>query len=600
MRNMSILAVPCLALAGCSFSASLGTTDGPKNDTSIIDASETGPDGAPLAWTDTSEGDFGRAGNSMVNAIATPWGTIEPRGYIPGYWLAHAGRPTLAGFTGTEDQIDWNMLPRNVPTSIVNTATFSNAAPPWLDTPGAIFVVWVEGEVQLAAGLNQFQLSCDDFAAVQMIKPGETTFSDVVKNHFPNGAVIGDVTNPDVTPRWVPIRWALRDAGGGSGIDLKTRAGNSGAFTTIATEAIRVDTTQVANLLAFGFNDFGVAELVGAKQWQAPLLKLPNSNNAPSGFGINAGTTFSLIWLGQYRVDQPGMHTFVLDTDDGHRLTIDGAVVVADKLTGGAQGSTTSVNLTAGWHDIQLDWWQRNGNARAIVTMQAPGDATAGPIPAERLRSVVTGRNRLTAVPKGGTTNTNNAGNASITLPISLPSDAKIVDADVRINYNGNNGVAKLFDPGGAQLDTFLLNDNGTTYYHYHGNAMLNADGDWRIDVTGQSNKELSNVYLTVTFRSFAEPAIATQSSYLSAAKIFARPVTMQKMTWTTQGAGTVLGYIRSCAAACTGADGWTSVTSGAPLIGLTGTHIEYRFELTSDGIQVPAVESVTFEAVGS
>lgn len=599
---MSILAVPCLALAGCSFSASQGTTDGPANDTRLDAAFDAAPDGAPLSWTDTSETDFGRAGTSLVNALATPWGTIEPRGYIPGYWLAHAATGNVVGFTGDETQINWDILPRNIPTSIVNTASFNagGGAPPWLDAPADLYVVWAEGEVRLAPGLNQFQLTCDDFAAVQMVKPGETTFSDVVKNHFPVGAVTGEVTNPDITPRWVPFRWALRDAGSGSGIDLKTRAGNSGAFTTIATEAIRVDTTQVANLLAFGFNDFGVAELVGAKQWQAPLVNLPNSNSAPSGFGINAGTTFSLIWLGQYRVDQPGMHTFVLDTDDGHRLTIDGAVVVADKLTGGAQGSTTSVNLTAGWHDIQLDWWQRNGNARAIVTMQAPGDATAGPIPAERLRSVVTGRNRLTAVPKGGTTNTNNGGNASITMPISLPSDAKIVDADVRINYNGNGGVAKLFDPAGNQLDTFLLNDNATTFYHYHGNATLDANGDWRIDVTGQSNKQLSNVYLTVTFRSFAEPAIATQSSYRSAAKVFAQPVTMQKMTWTTQGAGTVLGYIRSCAAACTGADGWTSVTSGAPLIGLTGTHIEYRFELTSDGIQVPAVESVTFEAVGS
>ncbi|HPH68504.1 MAG TPA: PA14 domain-containing protein [Kofleriaceae bacterium] len=604
MRNTFILAVPWLALTGCSFSASLGTTDGPTTDTSSLDASiDATFDGAPLTWTDTSESDFARVGAQLSNAIATPWGTLEPRGYIPGYWLAHAGTPNVPGFVGTEDQIDWNALPRNVATAIVNSATFSlagGAAPPWLDAPADQYVVWVEGEVQLAPGLNQFQLSCDDFAAVQMVKPGETAFSDVVKNHFGAAAATGDVTNPDATPRWVPIRWALRDGGGGSGIDLKTRVGNTGTFLAIATNDMRVDTTQVPHLLAVGFNDFGATELVGLRQWQAPLINLPNSNSAPSGLGITLGTTFSLMWFGQYRVEQPGMHTFVFDTDDGHRLTIDGAVVVADRLTGGAQASTTSVELAAGWHDIQIDWWQRNGQARAIATLQAPGDVTAGPLPPERLRSVVTGRNRIIALPKAGTTNTNGSGNASISMPMALPSDAKIVDADLRIAYDGRDGVARLFDPAGNQLDTIALNDNATTFYHYHGNATLDANGTWRIDVTGQGNKQLSNVYLTVTYRSFTAPAMATQSGYRSAAKIFERPVTMQKMTWTTQGAGTVLGNIRSCAAACTDSDAWTSVTSGAPLVGLTGTHIEYRFEMTSDGIQVPAVESVTFEAVGS
>ncbi|MBP9085862.1 MAG: hypothetical protein KBG15_07070 [Kofleriaceae bacterium] len=593
--RLSTLAL--VGLSACSFAASPASTDGQP----ATDASAAG-DAADATWTDNSLLDFSRPGTSATDATATTWNTLEPNGIIPSFWLAHAAPGTVTGFTGDETQIDWDMLPRDIPTSINNLSVlpFNNNSPLWLDAASDKFVFWGEGELLLAPGVTQFELIADDFAAVQMQAPNQLAFTNVTRARVGNGPQVGSVTNPTATATWVPIRFAMRDAGGGATFELRSRLGETGAFAPIDNDDMRINATQAPHLLALGFDDFGNTQLSGARTWQTSLANQTNSNNAPLGLGITSDSNFSIVWLGQYRVEQAGAHTFFFNTDDGHRLTIDGTIIV-DKLSSSAQSSQTTVDLTAGWHDIEIDWWQSSGQNRALISVQAPDMAAPAVLAPTQLRPVVTGRNRFIAVPRNGSSNI--AANSTITfdLAVSLPTDAKIVDADLRVTFTGDNGTAKLFSPSGTALADFNLNNNSTTYRHTHSDATLAADGNWKLEVSNTQNqqKAVSNIYLTVTYRSLASPAIMTTSSFRSGPKVFAQPVKVKAMSWQRQGTGAIAGFMRGCAAVCAFDAPWIAVTDGQPIVGVTGKHIEYRFDFTSDGMAVPAIDSVTVNAEG-
>ena len=593
---------PMVGLYACSFTARPANLDGPPPVDAIDAAVDASKDAADASWTDTTPVDFARPGATAIEATATSWGTLEPIGVVPGYWLAHAAPGTVAGFTGDETQINWDLLPRNIPTSIFNTSVvpFGGNSPPWLDTSSDTFVFWGEGDVLLAPGVTEFELIADDFAAVQLQAPNQIAFTDIARARFGGGAQVGSITNLNDTATWVPMRFAMRDAGGGSTFELRSRPGTTGTFTAIDKQLMRANTTNATNLLAFAFDDFGNTQLSGGRTWQAPLLNEANSNSAPPGLGLTSGSNFSIIWLGQYRVEKAGEHTFIFNTDDGHRLTIDGNEVV-DRLGGNAQSSLTARDLTVGWHDIQIDWWQGGGNNRALVSVQQPGMATPAVFAPSQLRPVVTGRNRLIAVPLNGSSNLGSNATATFDLAVGLPADAKIVDADLRVAFTGDGGTAKLIAPAGTALAAFNLNNNGTTFRHVHSDATLAADGNWKLEVKNNQNqqKAVSNIYLTVTYRSLAAPAIATISSFRSGPKMFTQPVKVRAMSWQRQGTGAIAGFVRGCAAVCAFDAPWIAVTDGQPIANVTGSQIEYRFDFTSDGMQVPAIDSVTVNAEG-
>ncbi len=149
--RLSTLAL--VGLSACSFAASPASTDGQP----ATDASAAG-DAADATWTDNSLLDFSRPGTSATDATATTWNTLEPNGIIPSFWLAHAAPGTVTGFTGDETQIDWDMLPRDIPTSINNLSVlpFNNNSPLWLDAASDKFVFWGEGELLLARRCNRW------------------------------------------------------------------------------------------------------------------------------------------------------------------------------------------------------------------------------------------------------------------------------------------------------------------------------------------------------------------------------------------------------------------------------------------------------------
>ena len=83
---------------------------------------------------------------------------------------------------------------------------------------------------------------------------------------------------------------------------------------------------------------------------------------------------FGYVFEGILKVPADGDYTFVLDSDDGTRLAIDGRVVIDhDGIHGEGQAKTATVSLTAGRLPIRLDYFQWKYGQGLSLLWSGPG-----------------------------------------------------------------------------------------------------------------------------------------------------------------------------------------------------------------------------------
>jgi alpha-L-fucosidase len=87
-------------------------------------------------------------------------------------------------------------------------------------------------------------------------------------------------------------------------------------------------------------------------------------------------------FTGYLQIPADDVYQFVLNSDDGARLSIDGKVVVDHDGTHGATDKTGTAPLAKGWHAITVDWFNKTGNVALSLKMAAAGDKPKE-IPAE-------------------------------------------------------------------------------------------------------------------------------------------------------------------------------------------------------------------------
>ena len=73
-------------------------------------------------------------------------------------------------------------------------------------------------------------------------------------------------------------------------------------------------------------------------------------------------TPYSIIWQGKILVEQPGLYKFGLNSDDGSMLYLDERLVVDNGGSHGARYVEGSINLSGGYHDIELRYFQEGGS----------------------------------------------------------------------------------------------------------------------------------------------------------------------------------------------------------------------------------------------
>jgi len=103
---------------------------------------------------------------------------------------------------------------------------------------------------------------------------------------------------------------------------------------------------------------------------------MPTINwTSPADFGFS--DNFVSQVLGNISVTQAGSYTFRLVSDDGARLVVDGATVVDhDGLHGADPPKDGTVTLSAGYHSLRIDHFERGGDQQITLQWRTPGSSS--------------------------------------------------------------------------------------------------------------------------------------------------------------------------------------------------------------------------------
>jgi PA14 domain len=91
---------------------------------------------------------------------------------------------------------------------------------------------------------------------------------------------------------------------------------------------------------------------------------------------------FSIRWTGKLRSSQPGLYTLALQANEGAKVLLDGKPIL-ENAVGVHRHAVQKINLQldAGVHDFQLDYWAGSGMAKCKLLWIAPGSLALVPIP---------------------------------------------------------------------------------------------------------------------------------------------------------------------------------------------------------------------------
>ncbi|CAJ1364916.1 unnamed protein product [Effrenium voratum] len=92
--------------------------------------------------------------------------------------------------------------------------------------------------------------------------------------------------------------------------------------------------------------------------------------------GLSVEDNFAVRWTGYVKIEAAGMYRFTLDSDEGSRLFINGALVVDNDGVHGMQSSTGEISLVSGFHSLQLNYFE--GLAESGMILEYSGPDTAG------------------------------------------------------------------------------------------------------------------------------------------------------------------------------------------------------------------------------
>jgi glucose/arabinose dehydrogenase/PKD repeat protein len=101
-------------------------------------------------------------------------------------------------------------------------------------------------------------------------------------------------------------------------------------------------------------------------------------SSSPSGSGVGPDN-FSVRWAGTHSFATTGTYTFTATADDGVRVYLDGTLVIDQWKDQSATTYTASRTVTAGNHELKVEYYENGGDAvaRFSVTAAANGAPTA-------------------------------------------------------------------------------------------------------------------------------------------------------------------------------------------------------------------------------
>ena len=109
--------------------------------------------------------------------------------------------------------------------------------------------------------------------------------------------------------------------------------------------------------------------------------------------------SFAIVWRGNLQIPKDGTYELATCSDDGSRLSVDGACAVNNAGSHGMETRSRSLMLKAGWHPLVLEFEQGGGGGGCQLLWRQPGEEKASIIPAHRLSH---GEDRLAGLQASG------------------------------------------------------------------------------------------------------------------------------------------------------------------------------------------------------
>ncbi len=180
----------------------------------------------------------------------------------------------------------------------------------------------------------------------------------------------------------VALRWQANHPAGK--LLIERQSGSAGAFVVIAmlpgAAETYVDRAAPASEQVF-------YRVVSAEDNDALVETAAAEVNVvrlPGGFDRDH---FAVRFTGMLRVEQSGRYDFTLKSDDGVRLFVNGQLIISDDGCHPVRASTGGVELAAGVHDLEIQYFEYEGQQALEAWWSGPGVAPSE-IPASALSSL--------------------------------------------------------------------------------------------------------------------------------------------------------------------------------------------------------------------
>src|SRR6185437_13406706 len=302
---------------------------------------------------------------------------------------------------------------------------------------------------------------------------------------------------------------------------------NATALAPFDPDRLRVAVGAQRGIVADAFDDFELVRPSARGLLAAPLLDQASSTTVPPDYGITTPNGYSFHWACQIRIDVAGDYGFLVDTDDGHRLRIDGQIVT-DKLSQTPIKETLpAIHLDPGWHDVVIDYTQYIASAHARFSIASGPDLVGMTIPLDRVRPVVPRTDRVAARYDATDLAWPASGSAAYAFEPAIPTGATVAGIDAEYTLDAPHAANVEVDSIAPDGTVAILRPQGTTdrttavieYKNSHGLDGKNAAGTWHlqfVDRGGVAGGNARDGAITVHYTGGHAP-IAQASAFESA-----------------------------------------------------------------------------------
>lgn len=552
--------------------------------------------------------DFTVTGTLAETLVIEPWGALAPAAYHAGALLAHAANTQR--FTEAVDAT-WAQVTDGAPagTGFMSRSIAGDPFGVGLDS-GDTWTFWAEGEIWLDAGPTTFVVDADDQGFIEIAPPGGD-FVRVVNARLG----IGSGMFTAAASGWHPIRLAMQEGFIGSDLDIDLYPGGAMLAEPLSPARLR---TRVDGRRGSVLAAWDGAYLTGTPQRTLATDALVDADfgtNVPADLGIGSGDQWSLRWSAQFYALVPGTYPLRVQSDDGHRLYVNGALA-SDELEAVVADVTVDVAFVAGWNDLVLDHNELTGDASMRLRVTGgPEPGLTSELPASRLRPLEPRNERVETAGNGTDVQLpDSAGNpgAASAVAIGGLTGATVAGVDVVVGINHGRFAdleVRLVHPGGNEV---LLRDNSDA--GGNGNRALRfstaafddtqAAGTWSVRVTDTvpgTGGTITDVQLAVHLANGPDQ-VARSAAYTSLVQDFGGVAAIDQVRFGGRSPlpGGIAVRLRSCDAPeqCAATPWGEAVTDGAggvPQVDVK-RYVQYRVELTSDGEREPEVDWIEID----